>query len=661
MKKTTLIILTVAMLSTACSSGPSKEQSAKAGRMIETAHKARDFNRLMALADSLENEGSLSQAEAYYWKGYASDRMKKNRMAEFYWKTALEAASNSTDKEDLDTYAKTASRLANLLCLRGDYEGTLKVGLPAAERLEKLQCDTTSDYMNLLIYIGCCQSAVGSGDGDADEIFKRAYQKHQDNISKTHNDAAYKDAIAGLTNIAYFCNYTQNYQKALNWTGHFGEMLNEYEQHADANPEYIDKQLARFDIYQAIALQGLGKEEEAAKVYEAFKATNFSRTPEGKINGNDYLVAANRWNEAADNYSSLNAMLNQKENSVSMDDIQELMLKKYQANLRAGRRDTAAAVGMQICDSLEHALALAKRLDAEEQVTVVEDVELLTNQQAEKARQKQMWLFGALALLFLGFIAFVFYSRRHDRQLRKDHKELQKTFATLKNDTTVSERNATELRLAHALAEAAPTAVPSLPKGVSLHASTIPTKGFGSSICDYLIRDGRLFFCMGDVEGKNVNVTVAAAMVKMQFRTATAFETEPSRIVEVISKTRQWEEKVTLFVGVIDTETGMLRYYNAGLEEPLLLDKEIARLPASEQEIQLKKGILLFLFNRGIQTAMNQSNKQYGENRMLGAALQAMKMDARPEPFIASITDNINTFIGDTEQQTDLAMLVIKC
>ena len=653
--------MTAAMLTAACSSGPSKEQSAKAERMIETAHKARDFNRLMTLADSLVNQGDLSQADAYYWKGYASDRMKKNRMAEFYWKTALETAGNSDSKEDLDTYAKAASRLANLLSVRGDYEGTLKIGLPAAKRLEELKCDTTSDYMNLLIYIGCCQAEVGNGESDAEDLFKRAYQKHKENIDKTHRDAAYKDAIAGLINIAYFYNFTQNYQAALKWTNLFGEMLNEYEQHSDTNAEYIDKQLARFHIYQAIALQGLGKEEEAAKVYEAFKTTQFSKTPEGKINGNDYLAAANRWNEAADNYSSLNAMMGQKESSVSMDDIKELMLKKYQANLRAGRRDTAAAVGMQICDSLDRALALAKQLDAEEQVKIVDNVELLTTQQAEKARQKQMWLFGALALLFLGFIAFIYYSRRHDRQLRRDHEELQKNFATLKNDTTASEREATELRVAHALAASSPAVAPTLPKGFTLHASAIPTKGFGSSICDYLTRDGKLFFCMGDVEGQNVSASVAAAMVKTQFRTATAIECEPSRIVEVISKARRWEENIKLFVGVLDTETALLRYYNAGHEEPVLLDKEITRLPASEQEMQMTKGMMIFLFNKGILTAENKANKQYGENRMLGAALQAMKTDARPEPFVASITDNINTFIGDTEQQADIALLTIKC
>ena len=653
--------MTAAMLTAACSSGPSKEQSAKAGRMIETAHKTRDYNRLMTLTDSLENQNCLTQAEAYYWKGYANDRMKKNRMAEFYWKTALETAGNSTRKEDLEAYGKAASRLANLLSVRGDYKGALKIATPAAQWLEEQQCDTTSDYVNLLIYIGCCQAGGGNGENDAEDLFKRAYQKHKDNISKTHSDAAYKDAIAGLINIAYFYNRIKNYQAALTWTEHFGEMLNEYEQHSDANAEYIDKQLARFDIYQAIALEGLGKKEEAAKVYEAFKATHFSQTPEGKINGNDYLVAAERWNEAADNYSSLNAMLSQKESSVSIDDIQELMLKKYQANLRAGRRDTAAAVGMQICDSLNHALALAKQLDAEEQATVVENVELLTNQQAEKARKKQLGLFGTLALLFLGFIAFIFYSRKADRQLRRDHQELQKNFATLKDDTTTSEREATELRVAHSLAETIPAVVPTLPKGISLYASTLPAKGFGCSICDYLTRNGKLFFCMGDVEGRNVNASVAAVMVKVQFRTASAIETEPSRIVEVISKARQWEENVKLFVGVLDTETGKLNYYNAGHEEPVLLNKEITRLPASEQEIQMEKGMMVFLFNKGILTIENKANKQYGENRMLGAALQAMKTDARPEPFVASITDNIKTFIGDTEPLADIALLAIKC
>ena len=105
----------------------------------------------------------------------------------------------------------------------------------------------------------------------------------------------------------------------------------------------------------------------------------------------------------------------------------------------------------------------------------------------------------------------------------------------------------------------------------------------------------------------------------------------------------------------------MLRYFNAGHEEPLLLDNEILRLTDSQGEMQLKKSMMIFLFNKGVLTAKNKDQKSYGENKMLGAALQAMKTDARPEPFIAGITDNLNKFIGDTEQQADLAMLAIKC
>ena len=282
-----IVFVMAAMLMTACSSGPTKEQSENAERAIETAHKQRDYDKLLTLADSLEKNGCLSQAEAYYWRGYASDRLKMYRMAEFYWKTALEACEGSTEPEDLKIYAMTASRMANLLSVRGNYEGTLKIGEPAAKRLEELQCDTTSDYVNLLIYIGCCQSATGKAEGDAGDGFNRAFKKHKENIEKNHTESAYKNAIAGLINIAYFCNYTKDYQRAMRWIENFGEMINEYEQRPDADKKYIDKQIARFNIYKAIALEGQGKKEEAAAAFEDFKATEFSKTPERKIQGND--------------------------------------------------------------------------------------------------------------------------------------------------------------------------------------------------------------------------------------------------------------------------------------------------------------------------------------------------------------------------------------
>ena len=41
-------------LFTACSSKPSQEESARAEQLMEAAHKAKDYQKLMAQADSLE-------------------------------------------------------------------------------------------------------------------------------------------------------------------------------------------------------------------------------------------------------------------------------------------------------------------------------------------------------------------------------------------------------------------------------------------------------------------------------------------------------------------------------------------------------------------------------------------------------------------------------
>ena len=655
-----IVFIMAAMLMTACSSGPNKERSANAERAIETAHKQKDYDKLIALADSLEKNGSLTQAEAYYWRGYASDRLRKYRMAEFYWKTALEECEESTKPEDLKIYAMTASRLANLLSVRGNYGGTLKMAEPVAKRLEELKCDNTSDYVNLLIYIGCCQAGIGKKANDADDGFERAYQKHKENIENNHTDPAYKNAIAGLINIAYFCNYTKDYQKAMKWIGHFGEMINEYEQRPDADTKYIDKQIARFNIYKAIALEGQGKKEEAAAAFDAFKATEFSKSPEGKIQGNDYLAAAERWDEAVDNYHSLNALLDSQEKLLTLDDIHDLLLKKYQANLQAGRRDSAARVSMQVCDSLDNALNIARESDS---LTFIEARARIQSREehAAEARQKQMGLFGALALLFLGFVLYVYYQRRADRKLKQDHEKLKNECAKLEDNASLKERNATELRLAHSLNSDTKAAEAVLQNGITAYAQLTPTNRFGSSICDYHTIDNKLFFCIGDVAGNSVESSMAAAMAKAQFRTASVLETEPQRIVEAISQSRNWKEPVTLFAGMIDMTSGLLKYYNAGHEAPVMTDKEISRLDDVSGEIQMAKGAMIYLFNKGVLTAVNKDQKQYGENKMLGAALQAMKTDPRPEPFVISIEDNLNKFIGDTEQEKDIMMLAIKC
>ena len=673
-----IVALTLAAFHLAsCDSGSSQEQRQQADQAIEYAQREKNYDRLIVLADSFERDGRMSAAKAYYWRGYASDRMHKQRMAEFYWKTSLQTAARSEDPENVDIYGRSAVRLANLLTVRGEYENALKGAIPAAERLERLNCDTTSAYINLLIYIGCCQMGIGKDDNNTADRMNLAYEKHLAIIEQRHDDESYKDAIAGLINIAYACITTENYSQALKWTDRFGKLLGEYEQRPGINTSYTDKQLARFDIYKAIAHERLGQHEEANEVYESFLKTDFSKTPEGRINANEFLMAAGRWDEAADNYRSLDAMF-EGQDAYTVDNIRAYALKKYKTNLLAGRRDSAMAISLQICDSLEHAFNLAKRLDAEEQIVIINKVEQLTEQQAATARHEQMGLFALLGILFILFICYAVYRGHRSRKLHAAHKELKADYSELETRTAEKERAQTESRTALDAQEALLPAPLPKRKDLTVLASLTPGQALSSDLYDYQIRNERLIFCIGSAQGGTVQSSVQMAMAWSQFRTAAAISSSPAQILSAINHTFATTNgevpAISLFVGVLNISTGQLAYSQAGNFCPLLLQNEdVLQLPvevtlpigASANTTynalltELAPGAMLFLYTKGVIDITNANGKTFGERRLRGSALQALKMHIQPAPFIEGMTNTLRKFAESATPATDQTMLLI--
>ena len=667
MKQTRLMMffcVAIAMLMVGCGNAGRKGQSKKATELLEAAHKDRSYERLMALADSLEQAGEISQASANYWRGYASDKLNQKRMAEFYWKTSVTAAETSDDPDEVGFYAKSASRLANLLCLRGDLSSTYKTAKPVVDRLETLGCDTTSDYVNLLIYLGCSQTSAGKSIEDADDGFQLAYQKHLENIEKNHSSVAYKNAIAGLINIAYYCNATDNYQDAIRWIDHFGELIGQYEQLHDADQNYIDKQVARFDIYRARALEGLGKKEDAAKVFDAFCETSFSKTPEGRVNANDYLIIANRWNEAADNYRSLDALLGEQKTPFTLETIQDLLLKKYQANLLAGRKDTALAVSKQICDSLSYALGEASKLEKEELSTIAIRAEQFADQQAATARQRQIWKYALVALAFLLTLAYAAFCRMRVRKEKVAYKDLDKAYTQLEEQTTAKVSVETKQGISSDIKRVLlPDSLPQHPALQSYVSQTTVSQAVGG-VYDMLIRDDKLFCMMADASGNDVWASVLMAATKAQFRTASAFESAPERIVSAINtaltESCGTDKAVKLFVGVLDLTTGQLQYCNSGHATPLLLTSEMSQLPVEAQEMTLASGTTLFLYNEGLLQVKNAAGKPFGERWMLGEALQAANTNPAPRPFVESLNASVKRYIEGTELSNDVMLLAIR-
>ena len=672
-----LLVLMTSLLMVACSEEEKKAKISEADKLIETTQKSKNYNELMKVVDSLETNGQITSTKACYWRGYACDKMKRQRLAEYYWKASLEAAKESTDGDEMTYYAKSASRLANMLSVRGDYEEGLDITTSVANKLESLDCDSTSDYLNILIYIGCCQEGLGTADGNADG-FTKAYQRHMENIETYHNDVVYKDGITGLINIAYDYIWAKKWQEALLWTERFGQVLSEYEQRPDADASYIDRQLARHDIYQAIALEGLNRSEEAAKAYEKFLTTKYSNTPKGRIEANDYLTAAHRWDEAAENYNSLDDMMGETSKDYSLDNIENLVLEKYRTNLQAGRRDSAVKVAMDISNSLGQAFAKSRKIEKEEQAVIVKNVAKMTEMQAKKNRRYQYIIVVGFIFLVLCMTGFVVLRHRMAKRMEAEYDDLKYDYDKLEADTMVKEREASELRIAQNMQKfITPSQMPQH-KFFDIWSSTTAGLLEGGGIMDYTLRDGKLFFCIGEATIEGVKASLLTTVVKAQFRTAVAFDDQPDHIMAAINNAIANEgEKgvaVRLFVGSLDISSGLLRFCNANHDAPLLVSNELHHLPVEQnigigekpnwkfepQEILMLPGTMLFLNSDGLIKAKNAQHRVFNEKRMLGCALQAMKLDARPKPFIENMLDAVHRFAGDFEQRDDIILLAIR-
>ena len=667
----------VGMLMTACNNEEQNGQMSEADKLIESTQKTKNYPKLMKVVDSLETIGKITPTKAYYWRGYACDKMKRQRLAEFYWKASLDAAENSTSSDEMAYYAKSASRLANMLAVRGDYEEGLNTTVAVANKLEKLHCDSTSDYLNILIYIGCCQEGLGTANGNSDG-FNKAYQRHQENIEAYHNDVVYKDGITGIINITYNYIYAKKWQEALTWTTRFGQILNEYEQRPDADADFIDRQLARYDIYHAIALQGLGQTEEAAKAYEKFQSTHYSNTPKGRIDANDYLIAANRWDEAAEHYRSLDAMMGETPQNYSLENIENLVLKKYHTNLQAGRRDSAIQVALNISNALGQAIAKANKIEQEEQAVIVKTVEKMTEQEAKKNRKYQFMIAFGIAIVILCLIAYALIRRRMAHQLQAAYEDLKYDYERMEADTIVKEREASEFRVAQNIQKViTPHLLPKY-KSYDMWSSIKTGQMEGSGVMDYCLRDGKLFFCIGESVVEGIKASLLTTIVKAQFRTAAAFESRPEKIMSAINNALAPNDDksiaVRLFVGVLDINNGTLYFCNANHDAPLLVSNELHHLPVEKnkaigeqpnyeyeaQEIVMLPGTMIFLNNDGLTKVKNAERRIFNEKRMLGSALQAMKLDPRPKPFIENMLDAVHRFAGDFEQRDDMLLLAIR-
>ena len=276
---------------------------------------------------------------------------------------------------------------------------------------------------------------------------------------------------------------------------------------------------------------------------------------------------------------------------------------------------------------------------------------------------------GLLMLLGLGVLIFIIW------HAGKSNKQLIES-------TAKNERMESELQIANTIQMAMlPKVFPPFMDRLDLNLYGIvdPAKEIGGDLYDFYVRHNKLFFCIGDVSGKGVPAALVMAMTRSLFRNITAHEEQPAEIVRKMNRAIVDQNAqnmfLTLFLGVMDCETGELQYCNAGHNAPVVMVNGewlkvnvVPNLPLGiepefvfkAQQTKLQHGDTLFLYTDGLSEAENIRHEQYGEERMMKELMDERMKGLSPRKMVQAMKASVEAFREGADQSDDLTMLVVR-
>ncbi len=263
------------------------------------------------------------------------------------------------------------------------------------------------------------------------------------------------------------------------------------------------------------------------------------------------------------------------------------------------------------------------------------------------------------------------------KAFNKMKKDMKAHLTELAKVSSEKEKMASELAIAKTIQDSA------LPKDFpkneyfELVASMTPAKEVGGDFYDFFpINENHVGLVMADVCGKGIT----AALYMMSAKTAIKNMLQAGYpLGEAINKTNKtlYDNNapgmfVTVFVGVLDLQSGIVEYVNAGHCPPLLKSKDAYEevdviknmvLGANFDyeykvgQIAMKENECLFLYTDGVTEAQTTDCEFFGLKRLL--KILNKKEVSLPET-LENIHKGIEKFINGAPQFDDITMMLVK-
>ena len=644
--------------------------------IVYTLLKPYDNDKMEQRGDSLYEAGEISDLCRKFYHAFAlCSKYHKFNTAVPIFQGILK--DDSEDSLERLFQINAASELTMIQRYQGHIEKSMLTAIDALQRftLEEAQTDQMAleSYIRLGTFIG--DGMVATGDYDkAEKQFQEFYQLSCDMQSSVLRQAEWYPRHFELFEII-IRSYTTSgeYERVLPWVKRCEDTAEAYYNSAEfknmphITTQYVEGYLAGVQICKAIAMENLGRPEEAAEAYSNYLKSDMAHTIIGRINRAFYLSANHRYREATVMFQSLDKALAVYSPSISLDWIHEYYLPKFEANLHAGCRDSALVQATKICETLDSTLTYYMHDEGSQLSNIYASLkrEEKIIEQEERIILQRTWGLSIFLVLVIGFfITYAIRNRRHSHRLAEAK--------------AVQERIESELRIARDIQMSMVPHVFPQRNGLDMHALMEPAKEVGGDFYGYVIIDNKLYFAVGDVSGKGIPASLFMAQVTRLFHTLADEARMPAEICTIMNKGLSGEDNVngmfvTMFVGRLDMQTGHLHFCNAGHNPPVIgcgtqdahfLEMEsnapIGLWPDLEyigEEIDTIKGQQLLVYTDGLNEAENPEQQQLGDDHML--SILRDNRFASTKQIIERLETEVKNHRQDAIPSDDLTMLCI--
>ena len=214
----------------------------------------------------------------------------------------------------------------------------------------------------------------------------------------------------------------------------------------------------------------------------------------------------------------------------------------------------------------------------------------------------------------------------------------------------------------------------------SLYATMNTAKEVGGDFYDfYLLEENKLAFLVADVSGKGI----PAAMFMMTGKTVIRDYAErgdlPAEVFvnanNKLCEGNDAEMFITAWMGFLETDTGLIRFVNAGHNPPVVIRNGKAsfieqkanltlaameNIKYREQTLQLEHGDILFMYTDGVTEATDAENQLYGNDRLLQTLTASFSADMEGcREVCETVKTDLDRFVGEAPQFDDITMLCL--